>query len=196
MTTHATRWVPAAMCLALGACATVAPPAGTAGYPQYMAQAEAAQAAGATGAALAAYAGAIEADPTRTDPWLATARLQRAADRPVEALAAVQEVLRRDPTDEVANGLYLDIALELAADGMARLRAVPPELHGAYVERWHGLVGEAVELFGDEVVPVETRARYGREAVERYRRNLPVRPDGKPEEVGKVPDPLDVLGGG
>ncbi|MCE7031211.1 hypothetical protein LY625_00975 [Lysobacter sp. GX 14042] len=163
------------------------------GYDDHIAAAQAAQASGSATAALEAYRGAIAADPARKLPWLETARLEAEQRRPVDALVAIQEVLRRDPADLDASMLYLDVVLQLAGEGIARLRTLAPEHRAAYLERSQALVEEAIELFGDRMVPAELRSRYGTEAVERYRRNLPpvTPPDGK-----KISDPLDVLGGG
>ena len=192
MSVPASKWAVVPLLLALAGCASVGPPV-AAGYEDYMAAAAQAEAAGSPREAVLAYREAIASDPAGKAPWLEIARIEAGQQRPVEALAAVQEVLRRDPADAEANALYLDVVLQLASEGLARLRALLPDDRVAYLDRAQALVADAVELFGDEVVPAAARARYGSEAVERYRRNLPpVRLDEKQE---KVSDPLDVLGG-
>lgn len=192
MNGQAVRWpLLAGLVVGMAGCATVGAPT-QASYDEHMASARAAGEAGSTRVAVDAYREAIAADPADKAPWLGIARIEADRQRPVEALSAVQEVLRRDPADEDASALYLDVVLQLASDGLGRVRALVPERRADYLSGTQGLVGDAIELFGDQVVPVEARARYGSEAVERYRRNLPVPPEGKHE---KVPDPLDVLGG-
>ena len=186
----------AGLAVGIGGCATVGTP-DAAQYGDHMARAQAAEDAGSSRRAVAAYRAAADADPARKDPWTEIARVEAEQQRPVEALAAVQEVLRRDPADPDASRLYLDVILQLTADAVARMRALAPEQREAYLGRAQGLVEEAIVLFGDAVVPARDRARYGSEAVERYRRNLPAAPpDIRHEEHEKAPDPLDVLGGG
>ena len=194
---RAVRWVLAAgLGAGLAGCATIGLPDGP-GYDDHMARAQAAEEAGSARGAVAAYREAIEADPARKEPWREIARIESGQQRPVEALAAAQEVLRRDPADTDASMLYLDVVLQLTADAVARMRALAPEQRDGYLGRAQGLVAEAIALFGDTVVPATDRARYGSEAVERYRRNLPTAPaDIRLEQQEKAPDPLDVLGGG
>lgn len=192
MSAPASKWAVLALALGLAGCATVGPPAAV-GYEDHMVAASAAEAAGSPRDAVLAYREAIAADPAAKAPWLEIARIEAGQQRPVEALAAAQEALRRDPADVDASALYLDVVLQLAAEGIARLRALVPEDRLAYLGRSQDLVADALELFGDDVVPPAARARFGSEAVERYRRNLPpVRVDEKQE---KVSDPLNVLGG-
>lgn len=194
MNASAVKWaVLFLLALGLAGCATVGPPV-TAGYDQHMAAARAAGDAGAVREAVQAYRDAIAAEPARKAPWLEIARIEVGQQRPVEALAAVQEALRRDPADRDASALYLEVVLQLATEGMARLRALAPGHREAYLGPAQFLVADAIELFGDEVVPAGARARYGSEAVERYRRNLP--PVRLEDVEQKASDPLDVLGGG
>lgn len=177
---------------AVAGCATISG-SDPADYDEHMAAARTAADAGSPRGAVAAYREAIGADPARKDPWLEIARVEVAQQRPVEALSAVQEVLRRDPADAEASMLYLDVAWQLALDAMARVRMLAPDQRMRYLDGGKAMVEDALGMFGDEVVPAEARARYGSEAVERYRRNLPTAPPDVKQP--KVPDPLDVLGG-
>ncbi len=177
---------------AVAGCATVGP-ADPAEYGEHMATARAAAEGGSPRGAVAAYREATRADPTRKDPWLEIARVEAGQQRPVEALSAVQEALRRDPADAEASMLYLDVAWQLALDALERVRMLEPGERSRYLESGKGMVEDAIGMFGDVVVPPEVRARYGSEAVERYRRNLPTAPADVKQP--KVPDPLDVLGG-
>ncbi len=194
---RAVRWVlSAGLGTALAGCATIGAP-DAAQYGDHMAAARAAEAEGSPRRAVEAYRTAVEADPARKEPWREIARIELEQRRPVEALAAAQEVLRRDPADADASMLYLDVVLQLTAEAVARMRAMAPEQREGYLARAQGLVAEAISLFGDTVVPATDRARYGSEAVERYRRNLPTAPpDIRRDQQEKAPDPLDVLGGG
>lgn len=104
----------------LAACATTPQPEPP-GYADLLALGQAAE-AGQPAAALDAYTRAAQVDPSRKEPWLRIAMLHRDAGRPVQALAAAEETLQRDPSDVVANEVFIGSGLQIARQTMQRLR--------------------------------------------------------------------------
>lgn len=180
----------------LAGCATfgAAEPAvgGEATVASAMAEADAQRDAGAAAAALKGYAAAAAMDPANKEPWRRIAEVHAQQGRPVDALYAAEEVLRRDPADTGANELFIANALLVAHEAVERLRA------GGHGERAEirlpatAMLARLIEVFGDEAVPDEVRARLASDAIARYRAS-----QRQPEEAlpRPVADPLDVLGG-
>lgn len=180
----------AGLALLAAACATtgssVAP-----GYAVYMAQAEAALEAGQPEEALHAYWRAASSEPGRKEPWQQMTQLHSQAGRSVQALAAAEEVLQRDPADADANHLFITNALQATARALNRVGAEDESLQTTFLPEARTLVAQVIALFGDTTVPEEVRTKLGKQAVDRYKASQPQR------EVPKKPpsDPLDVLGG-
>lgn len=185
----------AASLLALAGCATlpepVAPDSGDA-----MAIANGHLAAGQNREAVAALERAAAMEPASKEPWLGLARLRASQGRPIDALAAAEQVLRRDPTDQTAFEITVDSGLQVALQTMKRLRAAgaaqaPEEGRAELAAAIAAVMGE---VFGPELlISDETRARLAQKAVEDYRASRAERlPEAQKKPKG---DPLDLLGG-
>lgn len=181
--------------LALAGCATlpepVAPDPGDA-----MAIANGHLAAGQTREAVAALEQAAAMEPASKEPWLELARLRASQGRPIDALAAAEQVLRRDPTDQAAFEITVDSGLQVALQTMKRLRAAgaaqaPEEGRAELAVAIAAVMGE---VFGPELlISDETRSRLAQKAVEDYRASRAERlPEAQEKPKG---DPLDLLGG-
>lgn len=178
----------------LTACASLGP-ADTPDFSRSMATARVYLEAGQGAAAVSAFEQAAALDPASKAPWLEIARIRQGQGRHVDALAAAEQVLRRDPTDADAQELTIASGLEVARRTMLRLMAAdvsPDEKQQA--------VGKSIamlmaEVYGPEfLVSDELRARLAREAIARYRA---ARVERLPEARQDEPkgDPLDLLGG-
>lgn len=180
----------AGLALSVAACATtgssVAPD-----YATYMAEAEAALEAGQAEEALHAYWRAASSEPGRKEPWQQITQLHSEAGRSVQALAAAEEVLHRDPADAEAGHLFITNALQATGRALNRVGAGDDSLHATFLPEARALVAQMIAVFGDDTVPEEVRTKLGKQAVDRYKASHPQR------EVPKKPpsDPLDVLGG-
>lgn len=92
-------------------------------YAQLLKGAEAEVSAGRVEPALAQFNEAAKADPTRKEPWVRTAQLQFDAGNYGRAIVAAEEVLKRDPSDLVADSVLTVGGLRVAAQSLQRLRA-------------------------------------------------------------------------
>lgn len=179
---------------ALSACATLHP-AETPDFAGSMAAAHVYLAAGQDSAAAAAFEQAAALDPASKEPWLEIARIRQAQGRHVDALAAAEQVLRRDPTDADAHALTVTSGLEVARRTMLRLMAadVPPDEQQQAVGKSIAML--MAEVYGPEfLLSDELRTKIAREAIARYRAKRVERlPEARQDEPKG--DPLDLLGG-
>lgn len=179
---------------ALSACATLRP-VETPGFDESMANARAYLAAGQGSAAAGAFKQAAVLDPASKEPWLEIARIRQQQGRHVDALAAAEQVLRRDPTDVDAHEVTIASGLEVAHRTMQRLMAadVSPDEHQKAVGK--SIARLMAEVYGPEfLVSEELRTRLAREAIARYRAARTQRlPEARKDEPKG--DPLDLLGG-
>ncbi|KGM57768.1 hypothetical protein N799_00945 [Lysobacter arseniciresistens ZS79] len=178
----------------MSACATLRP-AETPDFAGSMAAAHVYLAAGQDSAAAAAFEQAAALDPASKEPWLEIARIRQAQGRHVDALAAAEQVLRRDPTDADAHALTVTSGLEVARRTMLRLMAadVPPDEQQQAVGKSIAML--MAEVYGPEfLLSDELRTKIAREAIARYRAKRVERlPEARQDEPKG--DPLDLLGG-
>lgn len=183
----------AALLLALAGCATLPEPAPP-DPRDSMAVAREHLAAGQTREAVAALERAAAMEPARKEPWLEMARLRTIQGRHVDALAAAEQVLRRDPTDQVAYEITVDSGLQVALQTMKRLRAAGQAPAEEREEQAAAIASLMAEVFGPELlISTETRTRLTQEAIENYKASRAERlPEAQTKPKG---DPLDLLGG-
>ncbi|RPE75876.1 tetratricopeptide repeat protein [Vulcaniibacterium tengchongense] len=113
----------AVLALGLAACASGgAKKAQAGGYDRLMSAAEAEVSAGRIESALASFNEAAKVDPTRKEPWVRSAQLQFDAGNYGRAIVAAEEVLKRDPTDMVADSVLTVSGLRVAAQSLKRLQ--------------------------------------------------------------------------
>ncbi|GAB2613186.1 tetratricopeptide repeat protein [Novilysobacter erysipheiresistens] len=182
-----------ALLLALAGCATLPEPAPP-DHRDAMAVAREHLAAGQAREAVAALERAAAMEPASKEPWLEIARLRTTQGRHIDALAAAEQVLRRDPTDQVAYEITVDSGLQVALQTMKRLRAAGQAPAEGHEEQAAAIAALMAEVFEPELlISAETRTRLAREAVENYKANRVERlPEAQTKPKG---DPLDLLGG-
>lgn len=183
----------AALLLALGGCATLAEPAPP-GHGDSMAMARSYVEAGQPREAMAALERAAAMQPASKEPWLEIARLRAAQGRHVDALAAAEQVLRRDPTDQAAYDITIGSGLQVALQTMKRLRASGQAPGEDRSEQAGAIAVLMAEVFGPEfLIPADVKAGLAQQAVENYKATRAERlPEAQEKPKG---DPLDLLGG-
>lgn len=183
----------AALLLALGGCATLGEPVAPT-YRESMAAARTHADAGQVREAVAALQQAALVLPASKEPWLEIARLRVAQNRHVDALAAAEQVLRRDPADPEASEISISSGLQVALQTMKRLRAADAASDEERVAEAKVIALLMAEVFGPEfLVTDEFRSRLAQEAVESYRASRVKKlPEAQTKPKG---DPLDLLGG-
>ena len=113
------RLVGGAICvLALGACATTPKKLPMA---EMMTQAAAAETAGKPEAAITLWKQAAEAYPADKEPWLEIAQARYDAGKYGEAIVSAEEILVRDPNDQLANSIIATSGLRLSIRALSDL---------------------------------------------------------------------------
>lgn len=122
---HVKRLLPGlASAVFLSACATANQPAPVkpvASLASMLTEAETAQKAGQNGRAVMLLKEAAGIYPAEKMPWLRMAQLRYETSSYGEAILSAQEVLERDPDDQVANSIIAVGALRLASRALADL---------------------------------------------------------------------------
>lgn len=113
----------ALLVVSVSACASAGGKRKTGPYEQLMTNAEAEVSAGRIESALSAFNDAAMANPTRKEPWVRSAQLQFDAGNYGRAIVAAEEVLKRDPSDLVADSVLTVSGLRVAAESLKRLQA-------------------------------------------------------------------------
>jgi tetratricopeptide (TPR) repeat protein len=179
----------------LGACSSL-PRKDRADYAQLLNAAEAEVTAGRIESALIRFDQAAKADPTRKEPWVRSAQLQFDAGNHGRAIVAAEEVLQRDPSDEVADSVLTVSGLRIAAESLQRLQgngALASETARAEAEH---LAATMRATMGGRILDPEPKSKI--RATPRRRsasRRVPaasVSPEQKPPGA----NPFEVLGGG
>ncbi|MGH8086481.1 MAG: tetratricopeptide repeat protein [Lysobacter sp.] len=183
----------AVLLLALAGCATLPEPSAP-DDGDAMTAARYHLATGQTREAVAALERAAAMEPASKQPWLEIARLRATQGRHVDALAAAEQVLRRDPADQTAYDITVGSGLQVALQTMKRLRASGQAPDDGRKEQAAAIAVLMAEIFGPELlISAETRTRLAKEAVENYKASRAERlPEAQKKPKG---DPLDLLGG-
>lgn len=193
-------WLTLALVLTLGGCASLGASPETPGvsdYEHHVATGWQHARMGRVDEAVAAFERAAVADPARKEPWLQIAQLRLQQGRHVQALAAADQALQRDPSDFIAHDVAIASGMQVARQTMQRLRAAgaePNEARRAQATELAQLMGE---VFGPEtLVPEAVRKEWEQRVRAKCPAGAPVLP-ATPEEPRKRPlHPLDVLGDG
>jgi len=185
-------FVAASLIGGLGACATV-PDKGE-GFAQALTQAEADVSAGRVESALVAFDQAAMADPTRKEPWLRIAQLQFDAGNYGRAIVAAEEVLQRDPDDQVADSVLTVAGLRIASQSLQRLQgngALASDTARTEAER---LAATMRATMGEDILDAGDTAKAPRRRATQRRSTAP-RATPKAETKPAVANPFGVLGG-
>jgi len=179
----------------LGACSTMASKdAGN--YAALLGQAEAEVSSGRVESALVAFDQAAKADPTRKEPWVRSAQLQFDAGNYGRAIVAAEEVLQRDPDDQVADSVLTVAGLRIASESLQRLQgngALASDTARTEAERlaatMRATMGEGILDSGEEQAKPRRTTR---------RRSTAPRATPAPKAQSKpaAANPFEVLGGG
>ena len=154
----------AAACLA--GCAQTPPVAQTAPaiepLQQTLQRAGEASAQGGKDRARELYATAARTYPTSKEPWQKLAQDHFESKNYGQAILAAQEVLQRDPADNVATSILAVSGLRVAAAGLTGMRRQQNRLNGDTRTEAEDIVRKLRELLGEPVlvpsVPVATPA--------------------------------------
>ena len=151
----------AAACLA--GCAQTPPPAQTAPaiepLQQTMQRAGEASAQGGKDRARELYATAARTYPTSKEPWQKLAQDHFESKNYGQAILAAQEVLLRDPADNIATSILAVSGLRVAAAGLIGMRQQQNRLNGDTRTEAEDIVRKLRELLGEPVlVPAATGA--------------------------------------
>lgn len=92
-------------------------------YQVSLENAEASVAAGGIDAALVAFHQAAHVDPTKKDAWVRIAQLEFDRSNYPSAIIAAQEVLKRDPSDLIADSVLTVSGFRMAQESLRRLQA-------------------------------------------------------------------------
>lgn len=204
----------AAALLAVGLCLCAAPALAKKrpkDFDKLLVAAEAEVGRGRIEPALVAFDRAAQADPTRKEPWVRTAQLQFDAGNYGRAIVAAEEVLKRDPSDLVADSVLTVGGLRVASQSLQRLRKNGAlETSDTARKEAEQLAATMRATMGDDIL-VSDEQKAARAAAARRRaaaRSAPRRPSGAaaaspPSTPAATPaapkprggNPFEVLGG-
>ncbi|MET0323282.1 MAG: hypothetical protein ABW069_21390 [Duganella sp.] len=163
-TTHLRRLLGGAVCLmALSACSTapVAPaePLPKPSIADLMGKAAAVDTAGQKEAAMTLWKEAATAYPAVKDPWTRMAQTKYEAGQYGEAIVNAQEILIRDPNDQLANSIIAISGLRLSTRALADLSR-QNNLSGSLRSESQDLAKLLRESLGEQVLvpPVREKA--------------------------------------
>lgn len=91
-------------------------------FEDAMSNAEAKVGAGNQEAAITAFEDVTKLAPTRKEPWVRIAQLQFDRGQYARAIVAAEEVLQRDPSDLVADGVITVAGLRVASQSLNKLQ--------------------------------------------------------------------------
>jgi len=134
-------------CATTGKVAVEAPPPP---YEQLLEDGRQAQKAGNQMQALEAWRAAAKQNPSAKEPWLRMAQMHFDAADYGNAISAAQEVLHRDSTDAVANGLLAVSGLRVSSEALARMHT--DNLQGSTRNEAESLAKTLRELLGAPVL--------------------------------------------
>jgi len=182
----------AAACLA--GCTNTPPPAQTAPaiepLQQTMQRAAEASAQGGKDRARELYATAARTYPTSKEPWQKLAQDHFESKNYGQAILAAQEVLLRDPADNVATGILAVSGLRVAAAGLTGMRRQQNRLNGDTRSEAEDIVRKLRELLGEPVlVPAAAAAAAAAGSAPARPRPVP-RPTVKPAAAPSAAPPV------
>ncbi len=137
----------------LSGCTTMGPKVAEAPQPPYeqlLEDGREAQKAGNQMQALEAWRAAAKQNPSAKEPWLRMAQMHFDAADYGNAITAAQEVLHRDSTDAVANGLLAVSGLRVSSEALARMHT--DNLQGSTRNEAESLARTLRELLGAPVL--------------------------------------------
>jgi tetratricopeptide (TPR) repeat protein len=182
------RLLGSALCvMALGACSTAPVKPVKPSLADVMGKAAAADSAGQKEAAIALWREAATAYPTDKTPWTRMAQTRYEAGRYGEAIVNAEEVLVRDPNDQVANSIIAVSGLRLSTRALADLSR-QNNLSGSLRTESQDLAKLLRESLGEQIiVPPVQRARAAASAT-----RTPARKGAKPASDASA-NPFDGL---
>lgn len=153
--------------------------------------------AGQVDAALSVLDDAARVDPTSKAPWMRKTQLHFQSGNYGAAVVSAQEVLARDPGDDVADSYLVVSSLRIAIATLARMQGAEG-LSGAARTEAERLAASMRETLGQDIL-VPQAATPGPPA-RAVRRTAPARPAAPEPAAPRVPalpsDPFSVLQGG
>lgn len=159
---HLRRLLGGAACVvALSACSTaptIKTPAAVPTIADVMGKAAAADSAGQKEAAMTLWKQAAVAYPADKDPWTRMAQTKYDAGQYGEAIVNAQEILVRDPNDQLANSIIAISGLRLSTRALADLSR-QNNLNGSVRTESKDLAKLLRESLGEEVLVPPTRDR-------------------------------------
>lgn len=168
---------------------------------QYMQEAGLARASGSGERARELYRAAARTYPTSKEPWLELAEDYFETANYGQAILASQEVLQRDPNDNLATSVLAVSGLRLSASALSLLRqnTLPPDARGEA----EGLARTLREVLGEPVLvprpapeveptPAPKPARK-RKAAQRRAAPAATSPIPAPKKAAKPDNPFNVL---
>ncbi len=181
-----------AVCLA--GCTNTPPPAQTAPaiepLQQTMQRAAEASAQGGKDRARELYATAARTYPTSKEPWQKLAQDHFESKNYGQAILAAQEVLLRDPADNVATSILAVSGLRVAAAGLTGMRQQQNRMNGDTRSEAEDIVRKLRELLGEPVlVPGAAPATAAAGSAPARPRPVP-RPTVKPAAAAAVAPPV------
>ncbi|QOW19660.1 hypothetical protein INQ41_00765 [Lysobacter ciconiae] len=190
----------AALIPVLGACSSM--PAKPGGYAAVLENAESAARAGRVESALVGFDEAAQADPTNKQPWVRIAQLQFDAGNYGRAIVAAEEVLQRDPADQVADSVLTVSGLRIASQSLQRLQgsgALATETARIEAERlaatMRATMGETILDTGEPpAAKARSRAPSRRAGTPPPKPATPATPAEKPKSASDIANPFGGIG--
>lgn len=118
-----------------------------------MSNAEAYVIAGGVDAALVEFHQATKADPAKKDAWVRIAQLEFDRSNYPSAIIAAQEVLKRDPADNVADSVITVSGFRMAQQSLQRLQASGAIKSDAAQDEARTLMAALRDSIGEEDAP-------------------------------------------
>jgi tetratricopeptide (TPR) repeat protein len=181
----------AACVLALSACSTaptIKTPVAAPTIADVMGKAAAADSAGQKEAAMTLWKQAAAAYPADKDPWTRMAQTKYDAGQYGEAIVNAQEILVRDPNDQLANSIIAISGLRLSTRALADLSR-QNNLSGSLRTESKDLAKLLRESLGEEVLVPPARDKGAQPPT----RNTTTKKGGKQPARESKADPFDAL---
>lgn len=191
---YATRTIAVLFCtMTLAACSTapVKTAPTTASLQSMLSQASTASSAGNKEQAVTLWRQAAVAYPADKSPWIGIAQTRYDAGQYGEAILGAQEVLVRDPNDQLANSIIAISGLRLSTRALGDLSR-QNRLSGSLRTESQDLAKLLRESLGETVLVPVTPPRPASNVAERGRAGTGKKPAAKPEGASSA-DPFSAL---